>query len=694
MAEDLPQDSSKPQKISQDSGVSSEGQLSSPTGENTAAQNNQKSQAVTNQNSQSNKKYDLGVLFVHGIGFQEQGDVFNEIYPAIVNEIGLDESAILKEIPLMSEKEKQVDIIRDGKSSSILFRESYWHGSVEDLNQPSGNESDRLTSILLCLSWCIRILCLKFSQIRLGTPIFFASSVVAISLFVDNNNILIENVLQALGDRPTSRLTLVVVIFMIVMSSMFLLYLIDIMSIEDESEKFDDDPSLYNLLSLERLTKKHLIVFVLYAFLSVIYVFFGHFFPAVILLIILLALVYMALKIFGSKIVGLWEQINTCADYVRSNEELFYINRVKSDLDSILDKSNRVIVVSHSMGEYLSYKVLSQDECFNSSKVCLISIGGGLGAVSLIGESRVSDDQGKYSPRKTLELSSIVAATSVLNLYIFVYCWSHLFIDLRSISLDPQGAMCDKLTFLMNDLAGIVIAYFFSRSIICFSGVINHFLEFKFYRYTHFFDPVGNFSNFAYGSNIISNLTPKLSFGHGVSTYFFGSSRQGEPGKVEDFKFINMKYMQNKLVKYINKFLCVDLCCTDFTTGDKPGNHRFIRSSICLIIVIATTLFFEFWGIMLGVFLYNSLIGTSYTIEDPFAYMAAFCIFEYWGAGMLYTLISKSYDIYQPKEYRFRFFWLLVIYPLFVLLIGVWGSSTWYSFVNTLQSISSGKYFS
>ncbi|WP_152691235.1 hypothetical protein [Rothia mucilaginosa] len=694
MAEESPQNSSRPQVTSQDSGVSSEGQLSNPTGENAVVQSSQKSPTATNQNSQSNKKYDLGVLFVHGIGFQEQGDVFNEIYPAIVNEIGLDESAILKEIPLASEKEKQVDIIRDGKSSSILFRESYWHGSVEDLNQPSGNESDRLTSILLCLSWCIRILCLKFSQIRLGTPIFFASSVVAISLFVDNNDILIENVLQALGDRPASRLTLVVVIFMIVMSSMFLLYFIDTASMEDENKKFDDNPSLSNLLSLERLTKKHLIIFVSYAFLSVIYVFWGHFFPAVILLIILLALVYIALKIFGSKIIGLWEQINMCADYIRSNEEIFYINRVKSDLDSILDKSNRVIVVSHSMGEYLSYKVLSQDEYFNSSNVCLISIGGGLGAVSLIGESRVSDDQEKYSPRKTLELSSIVAAASILNLYIFVYCWSHLFIDLRSFSLESQGTMCDKFTFLMNDLAGIVVAYFFSRSIICFSGVIDHFLEFKFYRYTHFFDPVGNFSNFAYGSNIINNITPKLSFGHGVSTYFFGLSRQSEPGKVEDFKFINMKYMQNQLVKYINKFLSVNLCSTDSAEEEKSGKCRFIRSSIYLIIVIATTVFFEFLGIMLGVFLYNSLNGTNYTIENPFVYMVAFCIFEYWGARMLYALISKSYDIYRPKEYKFRFFWLLVIYPLFVLLIGVWCSSTWYSCVTTLQSISSGKYFS
>ena len=49
MTEELSQDSSRPQETSQDSGVSSEGQLSNPTGENTAAQNSQKSQVVTKQ---------------------------------------------------------------------------------------------------------------------------------------------------------------------------------------------------------------------------------------------------------------------------------------------------------------------------------------------------------------------------------------------------------------------------------------------------------------------------------------------------------------------------------------------------------------------------------------------------------------------------------------------------------------------
>lgn len=72
MAEDLPQDSSRPQDTSKDSGVIVEVQSSNSTGKSVAVQSNQNSQAPTTQNNQNNKKYDLGVLFVHGIGDQQK----------------------------------------------------------------------------------------------------------------------------------------------------------------------------------------------------------------------------------------------------------------------------------------------------------------------------------------------------------------------------------------------------------------------------------------------------------------------------------------------------------------------------------------------------------------------------------------------------------------------------------------------
>ncbi|WP_314938577.1 hypothetical protein [Rothia mucilaginosa] len=694
MTEELSQDSLRPHEASKDSGAITEGQVSNTTEENALAQSNQNSQLLTAQSNQNNKKYDLGILFVHGIGFQEQGDVFNEIYPAIVNEISLDESVVFEEIPLSSEKEKQVRIIRDGKDSSILFRESYWHGNVENLNHTSGGRSSRLITTLLCLSWCVRILCLKFSQVRVGTPIFFASFVTVISLLFGDNADIIRNLLQAIADRQISRFVIVIAILMIAISCMFLVWLMDIAFVEGEDEKLNEDLSLYDLLLFGRLTKKHLIVFIIYAILSGIYILSGPVSAMAILVLIALLIflyLYPTFKIFYSKIIGLWNQINTCADYIRSDKDSLYLNRVESDLDDILNESSKVIIVSHSMGEYLSYKVLTQDKYFNLSNVRLVSIGGGLGAVSLIGKSRISDAQGNYSPRKTLGVSSVVAIASISNLGIFIYCWSRLFVDLWSFGSNLQSITHGNFIFLLSDIGGIIISHFLGRGIIYFSGVIDHFSEFKFYRYTHFFDPVGNFSNFVYGLNIVKNITPKLSFGHGVSTYFYGASHRGKPGKVDDFKFMNMKYMQHQLMKHVNESLYVD-SRHDYLTENVNRKERWhFRKSTYLLVALVVAVFFEFLGIELGVPLYNLMAKTDYTIQEPFRYMVAFGIFEYWGAGMYYAFISVSCNIFRPGEHKFKFFFFLVTYPLFALIIGFWCVTTWFFCINTLQMVSSVK---
>lgn len=696
MADEPRQNSSRSQETSPDSGVSSEGQLSNLMGKNSAAQSNQKPQAQTKQNNQNNKKYDLGILFVHGIGFQERGDVFNEIYPAIANEISSDESAVFEEIPASSEKEKQVRIIRDGKESSILFRESYWHGSEEDLNQASGGGSSRLITTLLCLSWCVRILCLKFSQARIGTPIFFASFVTAISLLFGDNADIIRNLLQATADRPMPRLAIVLVIFMIAISCMFLARFIDTASVEEENERLNENLSLYDILLPEGLTKKHVIVFIIYLILSIIYILSGAI-PAVIMFLLIVVLVslylYPAFKIFISKVVGLWTQIDTCADYIRSNKDLFYLDRVESDLDEILEESSKVLIVSHSMGEYLSYKVLTQDKYFNLSNIRLVSIGGGLGAVSLIGNSRVSDSEGNYSPINTLLVSSCVAFASMLNIFLFLYAWSHLFVDLWSIYKNFQGNLFSGLISSLIDVLGIVISFFIGRDIIRFSGVIENTSKFKFYRYTHFFDPVGNFSNFAYGLNIVKNVTPKLSFGHGVTTYFYGASRRDEPGKVDDLKFMNMKYMQYQLMKHIDESLHIDSRHDHLIENADCKERRSFRKSIYILVVLITTVFFEFLGIILGVPLYNLVAKTNYIIQEPFVYIVAFGIFEYWGAGMVYAFISTSCDIYRPGDCKYKFLLLLITYPLFTLLIGALCVTTWLSCISTLQIASSVKTF-
>lgn len=694
MAEELPQNSSGSQVASKDSGVIAGVQSSDSTGKSATVQSNQNSQAPTTQNNQNNKKYDLGVLFVHGIGFQERGDVFNEIYPAIVNEISSDESVVFEEILASSEKENQARIIRDGKESSILFRESYWHGSEEDLNQTSGGGSSRLINTLLCLSWCVRILCLKFSQIRFGTPIFFASIVMSISLLLNDNSGLLRNLFQATTDRMMPRLAVAVTIFLIVVLGIFLVCFIDVVSIEEEDEKFNENMSLYELFFLDRLTKKHLVSFLVYVALSAIYVLSGQILPIVILLLaVLLVALYHARKKFGVKIVGLWNQINACADYIRSDQDLIYIDRVQCDLDRILNESNRVIVVSHSMGEYLSYKVLSQEKYRNLSNIYLISVGGGLGAVSLIGNSRVSDSEGNYSPINTLLVSSCVAFASMLNIFLFLYSWSHLFVDLWSIYKNFQGNLFSGLISSLIDVLGIVISFFIGRDIIRFGGVIENISKFKFYRYTHFFDPVGNFSNFVYGLNIIKHVTPILSFGHGVSTYFFGASRQGQPGKVDDFKFINMKYMQCQLVRHINSSLWAGSDCGYPVEDSSREKYRYAQNAIYLSVGFITIVFLEFLGIVSGVLLYNIINKTNYVINDPFIYVLAFGVFEYWGFKMVYVFIDTICSIYRSGDYRFKKYSLLIICPIVSFLIGVFCVGVWYGGIGIIKHVSLVKAF-
>ena len=145
MAEELPQDSLGPQETSQDSGVSSEAQLSNTTGGNTVGQSKQNSQSLTTQSNQNNKKYDLGVLFVHGIGKQKPGDTFETMFWPIKNKLeeilaqnlSSGSTRIIKGYYKATKRNclktdtsltgLDVELQDSGNCKNIAFRESYWH---------------------------------------------------------------------------------------------------------------------------------------------------------------------------------------------------------------------------------------------------------------------------------------------------------------------------------------------------------------------------------------------------------------------------------------------------------------------------------------------------------------------------------------------------------------------------------------
>lgn len=178
MTEELSQDSSRPQEAPKDSGVSSKGQLSNPTGENAVVQSSQKSPTVTNQNSQSNKKYDLGVLFVHGIGNQKPGKTFEQMFWPIKEEFKSSNKAGFREIySRATDTSQEVEILKGGLSRKVLFSESLWNNNRE--NQASEYTTRELNDVrgflkmLLYLSYFTSILVRKKIRVAVALFIFF-----------------------------------------------------------------------------------------------------------------------------------------------------------------------------------------------------------------------------------------------------------------------------------------------------------------------------------------------------------------------------------------------------------------------------------------------------------------------------------------------------------------------------------------
>ena len=110
------------------SGLSPDEQISSST-------NSSSVESGTSSVKSSAKKYDLGVLFIHGIGRQAPGDTFKAVYPAVINELKSDKSIIVKESDNKTERvnDSYLKISDGGNDKSILFREVHWHGEAENI---------------------------------------------------------------------------------------------------------------------------------------------------------------------------------------------------------------------------------------------------------------------------------------------------------------------------------------------------------------------------------------------------------------------------------------------------------------------------------------------------------------------------------------------------------------------------------
>lgn len=196
MAEDMPQDPSRPQETSRDSGVIVEVQSSNSTGKSVAVQSNQNSQAPTTQNNQNNKKYDLGVLFVHGIGKQCRGETFKGMYYPIIDELK-SQNISVNEVSINDNSAITV-VSRDNLSKSILFQESHWNNF-----QPGGQKKRGgglvsklkalcawIANVVQCIFWIIYFLSLSAIEKMSGKKLTTFATMLSIAyLFLFFTNV-------------------------------------------------------------------------------------------------------------------------------------------------------------------------------------------------------------------------------------------------------------------------------------------------------------------------------------------------------------------------------------------------------------------------------------------------------------------------------------------------------------------------
>ena len=603
MTEELSQDSSKPRETSQDSGVSSEGQLSNPTGGSVAVQSNQNSQAPTTQNNQNNKKYDLGVLFVHGIGFQKPGDTFNAIYPSIKNEFESNGAYKYKEVVLSNNGAPKIEakITCDGQVKDVFFCESNWHringngsgskacpvvknsvsikkGKCCITNIVSLVVSFFLFAIQLFL-WVARLFLwgaqpifwvVYFIGMRVLSARFlgFALSVSMVYLFLFLHNKIQEVFPDVynrtnIGQEIRGSFLLSAVFCLapfIVFQSMW-----SFLKYKNNKKYCGKGLGNYFKGKIDSSTFWSVVVRIaVCVVVGYIYIWAPKTIEIFIICSIYVGLSCLIFVIFSSeKVSDLWKQVNDSADYMRTGDDFKYMQILERDIDNLQKVSDKIIIISHSMGEYLSYNSIRKNiKNFKDKEVQLISIGGGLSLVSLIGDLRLSDKEGDFSVSKSACISFGAALQAFVVMVGSIFSWCGLIFDVYRIIPIVLGNK--KLNDVVDnpfspfETGNLVFNVCLHISLIVLFGATGFFVEkivgikpvgstnFKFFRYTHLMDPVGNLAGFYYGQNVEQTITPNGSVGHSIRTYFTGKSAiQKDAGLIKDI------YMPNRSVQHI-----------------------------------------------------------------------------------------------------------------------------------------------
>ena len=574
MAEDLPQDSSRPQDTSKDSGVIVEVQSSNSTGKSVAVQSNQNSQAPTTQNNQNNKKYDLGVLFVHGIGKQCRGETFKGMYYPIIDELK-SQNISVNEVSINDNSAITV-VSRDNLSKSILFQESHWNNF-----QPGGQKKRGgglvsklkalcawIANVVQCIFWIVYFLGFSAIEKMSGKKLTTFATMLSIAyLFLFFTNVFKKN--TNVGELSAFDEIVRVSVLLIYFSLIFYLPKLQ------ESNPWELFRRIFSRDALKILivpTVIFVIIPVLYAYRNDIYRIISNpsvapFFIVASILVVVLLIVLFCIYC-ADYVAYLWNQINVSAEYVSSGEENVYIEKVKGHIYNLAKKSDKVVIIAHSMGEYLSYNSLGiLERKISGKKIHLVSIGGGQGLVSLAGNLKKTTSNGKISDLWSIVLAGFSAASAFILAVLLFFAWIGIAIDLwRFYAQWAHGH--DLIKFINSPLENyyfiietqfwilnigihlilllllLAIKLDYSR----FFKIQEDYLKsFEFYRYSHLWDPVGNSAVFFYGNKVESSIVPSGVLGHGVTSYF------GEVNAVVSNRLRDVnRYVRKRIVQHIS----------------------------------------------------------------------------------------------------------------------------------------------
>lgn len=339
MAEDLPQDSSRYQETSEDLDVNAGEQAVNSVEDTAVAQGSQRNQAHTNQ---KNKKYDLGVLFVHGIGDQRPGDTLSAIYPKIKDEFMADGSLRYNDTQQAS-KTSAIDATiynqYDGSNKNITFRESHWnnlnHG--DDIRDYMSNGDFKIGFWKACKYILISLLAACVSHAK-GLAAFI-SLVLIMRLMI--------------GRKISQEASLVLVIaFTLVAIVICLAWVIKVGSKENIFNKLS--VGIKNcLINLKKPFTKEF---------------------------------WYNIKFKITLLMWLYQQIDGISGDGSKNTKVKKspTSIVWNDIQNLMNECDAVTVIAHSMGAYLSVDAIRAVQDIENNKLHLITFGSGFAPVSLL----------------------------------------------------------------------------------------------------------------------------------------------------------------------------------------------------------------------------------------------------------------------------------------------------------------------